>query len=54
MKITLIYTDQVAGWNQMLFISVFWKISGKKLEKNGMSYKKVVAKAYFYELCTVK
>ena len=54
MKIIPIYTDQLTGYNHILFISVFWKISSKKPRKIGISSKKVVAKAYFYELCTVK
>ena len=47
------YTDQLTGYH-ILFISVFRKISSKKPRKIGISSKKVVAKAYFYELCTVK
>ena len=54
MKIIPIYTDQLTGQNHILFISVFWKISSKKPQKIGISSKKVVAKAYFYKLCTVK
>ena len=53
MKIIPIYTDQLTGYH-ILFISVFRKISSKKPRKIGISSKKVVAKAYFYELCTVK
>ena len=37
-----------------IIYSVLWKISSKKPRKIGVSSKKVVAKAYFYEFCTVK
>ena len=47
MKIILIYTDQLTGYNHILFISVLGKISSKKPQKIGISSKKSSSKSLF-------
>ena len=54
LNVTSVHRGQLVGYNHMLFISVFWKIRGKNFEEKWISFKKLVVKVCFYELCTVK